>query len=344
MEKGSNSIKRILFVFLSLVIFATIIPSLADAISEPVQISSSPSDFTFSKPIRTSTGRLYFLHSNAEGNYSGGWLDVFSSNDGINWAKVSSSHGQSMPRSVFSAAIDSQDIIHVLAYNWNGQPYYEKFHTQDSLQGNNSWEGYELISNVQAGGSGISSLAVDANDVPHITYLLRENYKGNSYVTVYYANRINGVWNKKIIIPKEAKSFLFASDIVIGPDNCPYFKVGTKILKGNGNNPTIFEEKDFGVSNSSFVIHNNGDVRVSLSLNSTYVNYLHDHAQTWNSGWTFYSSNKYYYSGDLILINDIPYKVIQNAGIYLQKEFEDPVQIVALPYSYSYFNGDRPLS
>jgi len=44
----------------------------AVAVQEPVQLSSVPSDFTFTQPIRTSTGRIYFLHSNAEGNYTGG--------------------------------------------------------------------------------------------------------------------------------------------------------------------------------------------------------------------------------------------------------------------------------
>lgn len=328
-------------VFFFAVLFSTALNQPASAVSEPVQLSSGPSDFTFAKPIRTSKNRLYFLQSNSQTNLSSGWIDVLSSSDGENWFTVSS-YGTALPRSVFSAAIDSKNIIHLITYNSNNQPYYEKFHTLDSPQGSHLWEGYELLSNVQGAGMTISSLAIDANDVPHVTYSLQESYKGKSYATIYYANRVGGVWNKKVIIPKEFKSFIVDSEILVGPDNCPYILTGTSIHKGNSNNPTIFAANSFETSNLSFVIHSNGDVRVSLPVLSSYSHFVHDHSQPWTSGWTFYPSGKYHYSGKLVLINDVPYKVIQNTGIYLQKEFEDPVPIISVPYSYNYFTGAKP--
>ena len=342
-NRGSNSIRGIVFVLLLLVIFAVIPTSLADAISNAVQISSGRYDYRLSKPIRTSTGRIYYFHSGGGRSYLwDGYINVFTSTDGTTWGQVGS-YDEQVWDSIFDAAIDSKNVVHLIGYNWNFQPYYKKFNTLDSTKADNSWEGLELIDSLQ--GSTIntfSSIAIDANDIPHVVYSLKEQYKGKNYTTLYYANRIGGVWNKKAIVPKEAKINATNAEIAIGPDNIPYIITGTKILKGNGNNPTIFEEKDFGIADLSFVIHNNGDIRVSLPSGDIYTHYLHDHSQAWNSGWTFYFSGKHHYPGKLILIDDVPYKVIPDVGIFLQKEFEDPIQIVKVPYPYNYFNGYKP--
>jgi hypothetical protein len=81
--------------------------------------------------------------------------------------------------------------------------------------------------------------------------------------------------------------------------------MGTKMLKGTANKPATLETMDFsGIY--SFVIHKNGDVRVASNYNGNYANYVHDHAQIWNVGWTLSDSASPDVGGILTLANDVP--------------------------------------
>jgi PKD repeat protein len=341
----------ILFTALSLTIFAATMPSLVNAATDSIQVSSGKKEFNLFSPVRTSSGNIYYFNSDGGRNYLwDGYIDVFSSSDGAAWKQVSS-HDGALRWSSAGFAIDSANVIHVISYNWDLHPYYEKFNTLDSQRGDHSWEGYQLIDNLQGTNwsSNVCAIAIDANDIPHVVYSLYESYKGKWYTTLYYANRSGGLWNKKTIVPKESRSSSIIANIAIGPYNIPYIRVGRKILKGNSNTPTIFEEKDFGTADLSFVIHNNGDIRVLLPVSNIYSYYVHDHTQTWNSGWTLYSSGKYQYPGALTLVDDIPYKIINSNSLLLQKEFEDPINIfsaqsghfAAIP-RWSFYNHHFP--
>jgi hypothetical protein len=103
--------------------------------------------------------------------------------------------------------LTGRDVIHVVAYDWNGQPSYQRFHTFESARGDLAWEGDELLepnaeyerrspdTNTAAIGmndndvphascdvpcsvSVGAALAIDANDVPHVLYIVFEKHKG----------------------------------------------------------------------------------------------------------------------------------------------------------------------
>lgn len=185
-----------------------------------------------------------------------------------------------------------------------------------------------------SGGTGLCTIALDAAGIPHLLYTIQETYKGVTYTTLTYANKVGGTWSKVSVWPKEKKlNFSGAIAIAIGPDNLPYLRMGTQLLKGNSNKPTMFDAKDLGATLTSFVIHANGDVRASLTVNGNYANYLHDHSQAWTTGWTLSDSGSpETSSGVLVLSNNAPYAVRRQAdGIWLQKGYEPPFLAIAQP-------------
>jgi hypothetical protein len=63
-----------------------------------------------------------------------GRIEVHTSSDGSAWHHVSS-HDEWACRTGIGVAIDSRDVVHVVAYDWNNQPYYQRFHTFESARG-----------------------------------------------------------------------------------------------------------------------------------------------------------------------------------------------------------------
>lgn len=286
--------------------------------------------------IRTSTDRLYYLIGNAGHNsMAGGWIEIYTSITGRGWSNIDVKD-EWRGFSGIAAAIDSQDVIHILTYNWSDELYYQKFHTEDSPAGDHSWEGLEIIEKSKYTTLGEIAIAVDANDVPHILYMLHEQYKGKKHFTIWYANKANGEWKKKAVWPKTLQSLAPTTfDIAIGPDNIPYILMGSKMLRGNSNDPSYFEEKNL-TGGYSFVIHQNGDVRVALSSNGNYAHFVHDHTQPWDSGWNLSDAGIPDYGGILLLVDDVPYLVkIFNSSLWVQKEFEEPVLVTLLPSGYT---------
>lgn len=92
-------------------------------------------------------------------------------------------------------AVDGQNVVHMVTFDWKQHPYYQKFNTADSPKGDSSWEEYEMIDSRKSasGGSGRCAVAVDAGGVPHVLYTVMESYKGKSYYTLTYANRSGGI-------------------------------------------------------------------------------------------------------------------------------------------------------
>jgi PKD repeat protein len=336
MQKGDDSTGKRILSLLLLVGLILLFP-VASWAGEPVVVflSMYGSYFTNERQIvRTSSGRIYY--------FAGGQppsaccdvrLQVYTSGDGSDWS-LASAHDEYGGRGPIGVAIDSKDVVHVMAYDRDSRPYYERFNTEDSPKQDHSWEGHELLSSQITDGG--AAIAVDSNDVPHVVYRLYEKYHGASYYTLYYANKIGGAWRSQAIWPKENRTNAPRDfSIAIGPDNVPYILMGTIVLRGNDNDPSAFEEEDLGLTGHSFVIHKNGDVRVALSFNGNYAHYVHDHLQGWNEGWILYESGKKDEGGILTLVNDVPYTVeLSEGSLWIQKEFEDPLLVASQPPNY----------
>ncbi len=330
---------RKLWMLALIVALSTVLVLSATALDTPTYVAKSNVNheiYNDKQIIRTSSGRLYYFNGDGGHTYYwDGWVEAHTSPDGSAWSQVAS-HDQWYWKSGIGVAVDSRDVIHMVTFNWDNRLYYEKFNTLDSAKGDHSWEGQELIESDIPGYTNFRrcSIALDANDVPHVLYQLYETHKGKDYLTLHYANRVGGVWNKIAVWPKENQaSFTGSSSIAIGPDNLPYILMGTKMLKGDVNNPAAFEEAEYGgLYFQSFVIHQNGDVRVALYANGSYAFYVHDHTQPWTTGWTLHESVNQIGGPFLTLVNDIPYSLRLDAeGFWVKKAFDDPVLAAAPP-------------
>jgi PKD repeat protein len=318
------------------------VPALA--LTMPVEVTTQQHNLTLQQNtgkqiVRSSSGMLYyFIGGSGKMAPCDGRIEVHTSSDGSAWHHVSS-HDEWACRTGIGVAIDSRDIVHVVAYDWNSQPYYQRFHTFESARGDLAWEGDELLEphaghEPRSPDANTAALAIDANDVPHVLYIVFEKHKGTYRPTLLYAHRNGGMWHRITIWPKEMVGSVPDNfDIAIGPDNIPYILLGSKMLKGDAPNPSFFEEHDVGEA-SSFVIHRNGDVRVAVSTKRNYAHSTHDHAQPWSSGWTLHESGM---SGgnapQLVLLDDIPYTVYvrsNRAELMVQKEFDPPFVVASL--------------
>ncbi len=323
--------------FIMIVLVSTLYPQMSVATDfSPVLVTQSKSAVTgiYNQRdiIRTSTGRLYYVLGN-KNILTTGWLEVFASENGEAWSKTGTVN-EWLDAADISVAIDSKNVIHIITYDWDKRPFYLTFNTLDSPSGDHSWKEYEVLEKNKSSSIHNCSIAVDANDNPHIVYRLYESYKGKNYLTLHYANKMNGVWHRTALWPKEKKAGFYGSfDVAVGPDNIPYILMGNKVLQGNANNPNSFEEKDLGsIYGYGLLIHQNGDIRVALSNNSTYAHYVHDHTQPWSSGWTLYDSGKPPRGSLVTLVDDVPYLLyLENSGLWLQKNFETPVLLGAQP-------------
>lgn len=308
--------------------------------------------------IRTASGRIYYF----AGGYgsAGDVVKAYCSPDGTNWAFAA--QAQWDQNAGIGVGLDSRNIIHVVTYTDDRVPYYSRLNTADSPEADHSWEPVHLFENEASFQNADAAIAIDANDVPHVVYQRMETLKGNTYGTVVYGNFVGGIWHTKTIIPKEQRLGYrnkWELGIAIGPDNLPYISVYSAdsnltsyvstVLKGNSNNPSAFLGKDFGRDKvHSFVIHPNGDVRVSVQYGKNHAHFVHDHHATWEAGWTTLDSGAPYGGGVLVLIDDVPYTVFDMfGGIGLQKELNLPEFVAQVPAGYggsSYNYGPTPMA
>jgi len=351
MKKRDNLEKAWLLIPAMIFLVAVGMTRLVYGEANPVQVTKTSQNIDFhlnnaKQIIRSSSGKIYYFIGNAD--YE---IAAYASENGSVWNQVGAQN-EWLSRSGFAAAIDGHNIIHMVTYNRNRQPYYQKFNTTESPRGDLSWEGFELLeierslSSERSPELGKVSIAIDANDVPHVLYCLHETYKGKLYTTLYYANRIGGVWNKISIIPKESKWVkVDTAEIAIGPDNIPYILFDSYIRKGNANNPTSFAwGAYFGTEEkmSSFVIHQNGDLRIAaISYDNRYVEYFHDHAQLWNKGWTRTNSGIPCIHPLLVLSDEVPYIIdfTSDSEITVQRQFDPPLLIVSPLIEYGTFHS-----
>lgn len=306
----------------------------AIAFDNPVMLNQGYANPGGKPIIRTSTGRTYYFIGDVghTGQWDG-WIEAHTSLNGSSWSQVSA-EDQWNSAADFCVAVDSQNVVHMITYDWTYHPVYKKFNTADSPKADHSWEGQEMMESRSTSAYALScAIAIDGNDAPHVIYPSSVALKGNkSQATLIYANKVGGIWHKTDIRTLDGINSSAVLDIAIGPDNAPYIQSGTKIIKGNSNNPTAFESMDLGVY--SFVIHQNGDVRGALSSNGYYANYLHDHTRQWNEGWELQVSSTPDKGGVLTLAKDVPYMVkTVDEGLAVQKLFDQPVLLASKPLS-----------
>lgn len=317
-------------------LFLMISMFVSEAIADPVIVAQTGANSGLSNSrqiVRTSTGRIYYLGGNA-GHTSNwdGWLEVHTSSDGSSWSKEST-RDQWYLDSDIGVSVDSDNVLHVVSYDWNHHPYYVKYNTADSPTANSTWDGYELLESTRTSDIGKCSVAVDANGKPHVVYQTLESYKGKTYYTLTYANRVGTAWSKVAVWPKELKTnFSGKIEIAIGRDNIPYILTGNKMLKGNANAATSFETKDLGSAGTSFVIQQNGDIKVARTSNGNYSVFSHDFTLPWSSGWTLAESTTPDTGSTLLLANDTLYAArLRSDGIWLQKNLDPPFLAASQP-------------
>lgn len=278
--------------------------------------------------VRTSNGYSYFFIGVSGGTTGTGSVQVqVSPPSGDMWYDLETLDNQWNPAAQIGAAMGTNNIMHVISFDPSGAPYHVEYASGKAAP---RWGQKETLDsvNVALNGAGKCAVATDANGIPHVLYTVYESLpKGKGgYTTLYYANKVGGIWNKTQIWGTSNNANAPSNfQISIGPDNIPYLMMGTKILKGNSNNPSSFQSQEVGPC-YSFVVHNNGDVRAALSSNGVYANYIHDHLQTWDSGWRLEASTALDAGGVLVLSNDVPYllKRMQD-GIWIQRGFDPPV-------------------
>lgn len=325
-------------VVVCLIAFSLTSPALSSASSDPVLVSQSPFNnqvqSSVKQIIRSSAGNIYyFIGYSTYQNPSAGWIGAHMSANGQTWNYISA-YSNWLSQNGMGIAIDSKDVIHMVTYGHDLKPYYIKFNTYESAKSDLSWDGYEPLESQNGLANnfpvGKVAIAIDANDVPHVVYTLQEKYQNTYHTTMYYANRIGGVWNKITLVPREAKlsnfSFYNTLDIAVGPDNIPYILLRNKIQKGNANRATAFADYYFGASRAtSFVIHQNGDIRVAADSGGSYSNYIHDHTNAWASGWTFLRPMIVCDNPLLTLSHDTPYVIDSFLGtkVTVRKGFSE---------------------
>jgi hypothetical protein len=351
--KRWNNIENLYLITLGMIFMLVVgMPHLSYGEPTPVKVTKGSLNINFhlnnkKQIVRSSTGKIYYFIGDA-----GYEIEAHASDNGTTWSRIGDQN-EWLSLSGFAVAIDSHNIIHMITYNRNRQPYYQKFNTTESPKGDLAWEGYELLETQRGLSSernpelGKVAIAIDANDVPHMLYTLHEIYKGKLYTTLYYANTVGGAWNKMPIFSKEAKvSNIETIDIAVGPDNSPYILTNNSgVTKGNANNPTYFlPDKYFGIDEkvTSFVIHQNGDVRIAvISYDNRYVDYFHDHTRLWTEGWTRFNSGIPCVHPLLALSGDVPYIIdfASDSGITVQREFDPPIHIPSPFTEYGPFNS-----
>jgi len=346
---------KIRYVFLAAVLMNAVLFAPGFSLETPVPVFNGNIDTgqeSSGRIVRTATGRLYYFSGNSSSSGDGtGWVDVQTSADGQSWTKVDSSM-EYQPGGAISVAIDAANVIHMITYDNGGHPSYQRFNSADSAKGDHRWERIELIDGTGTVPKGRCALAIDANDTPHLLYQLKETYKWKNKTTLIYANHIGGAWNITALWSMSSgRRFSGSLEIAIGPDNLPHILLGSKMLRGNANNPDFFETKELGEA-YSFAIHQNGDVRVALSSKGHYANQIHDHTQPWERGWTLTESAMPDRVGVLVLAEDKPWLITQEPdGLHVQREFEPSRLAVAQPAGHawkyltarwSYYNNHSP--
>ena len=128
-----------------------------------------------------------------------------------------------------AAAIDADDLVHVVyqfkdvaAHGAAPRVKYAQFRTVDHATTQDDWvlidENVATLANGGAFSSfAISSIAIDANDIPHVAWTEQITNMGSDLESVSYANRIGGSWNSKVLVAQKsaASGIMGMLDIIV---------------------------------------------------------------------------------------------------------------------------------
>ncbi len=186
--------------------------------------------------VRTSTGTLYAVVSDAEGLDR--YLEVWKSTDGINWAEQDTANNPQTDGVfiTYAVAIDSANNLHLSYLPGGSTSKYIKFTTSTDTFG--SVETPVSSCNNECTDH---SIAVDANDVPHVVIYNFDD--GGFQHKLIYSNRIGGSWGSEVSLEGVAYPEMRSPVITIDEDNIPeisYYNVSDSDLTaavGQDNDP-----------------------------------------------------------------------------------------------------------
>ncbi len=202
------------------------------------------------------------------------------SNYGVSWL------GLSFDIAGISAAMDANDLIHLLAITNEGKASQLRYNTYNTQ---NHTFGTQQVINGDIGGAPTSALlytaiALDSNNIPHIAYTELPAIMGTDTYVAMYTNRIGGSWKSPVQVRYQSGENCSKIDIAFELHDRPlisFFFTGYNWgwwTKGNVNNATIFNENHTdtnGTTDSSnqIVVTESGD-RYKVGTNTSGKIYL----------------------------------------------------------------------
>jgi hypothetical protein len=172
--------------------------------------------------LRTSADRVYIFAPEIYKNYIRAFRAT-STGTPAGFAEADQAHRPAAANPIWSldAAIDAQDIVHVLYIAQAGPVIYQTFDTRSDLWGaaatiaNSPWP--IRNSGLRQGSEGVS-LAIDAGGVVHAVYSKTQSNRRH----IYYNNNQGGSWNHEALVDDQANSDNSHATLAFGPDGTLY--------------------------------------------------------------------------------------------------------------------------
>ena len=197
-----------------------------------------------------------------------------------------------------SAAIDSNDIIHIIYMMddiKDSQLLYIQFDTTDGTFKNGEVVVDDLGADIVDLTEGHTAIAIDSNDVPHVAF--RNDEKSDDW-TINYINNVDSAWNSGDYYEVEGETngkVCSYPDITIDADDKPCISYGNSTdndvgtAQGNANDATSFDLNDVydGAGSSYFpsiTVDSSGNHWVSFNHDDNYIYIIsHDYGDAWAS-------------------------------------------------------------
>lgn len=197
--------------------------------------------------VKTASGNLYTLINHFVTGAT--QLQMFKSSDGgATWAEMNSAARYTSTVEVFSMSmdIDANGLIHLFALEpGSNSTIYKTFNTVNDLWGATEEPDPSMGAPTVVG----CSIAIDANNKPHVIYTRKFSAMGSAFEVSTYINKVGTSWSTKVDFDSNdsAKKY-YNPDILINASNFPVIcytvdgdkNVHTRIA--NTNTPTTLAE------------------------------------------------------------------------------------------------------
>lgn len=272
--------------------------------------------------VRTSTGDLYAVFED------GGSVEVWYSADGSSWVqKDAGSSPSCRADSPVGVAIDSNDILHIV-YNDNVVNALN-YITFDTLDGGAQDDAFNTEEEAIGEEDGINiyfecAITIDSNNIPHAIFVDSKSSMGSDYHTIYYANRIGGVWNAKVEVDGVSNQRSSrVCDITVNGSDIPLIVYVYSSLqdvlaaKGNQNNANSFTLKNIDdnmsmVNLASMAVDSNGDAWITyidvIDVPPYVVVNIAKQSANWTDAWSISTDND---------VGSNPSLVVDGTDIYI---------------------------